>query len=175
MQETLSQGDRPQDKLSRARAAIWICLPYFCLAEYSGVLSASRSGAHPMQTLLQARFSLVQKDRDLQQAVCNLLGTPPGFCFHIAQLWCLVLDDCNIPWSYLEVDDVADIPLALLVTCARIPMSALQGEAISVISDPMPVQSRGKSPKILVSCGGSVLWSLPVEDCQTWFVSVLAL
>ena len=64
---------------------------------------------------------------------------------------------------------------ALMVTCARIPMSALQGDAISVISDPMPGQSRGKIPRILVLYGGSVLWSLPVDDCQTWFVSALAL
>lgn len=65
------------------------------------------------------------------------------------------------------------IPTALLVTCARIPMSALQGDAISVISDPIPGQSRGKAPKILVSYGASVLWSLSVDDCQTWFVSAL--
>lgn len=65
-------------------------------------------------------------------------------------------------------------PPALLVTCARMPLSALQGDVISVIADPMPVQSKAKKLRILVSYGGSVLWLLPVDDCQTWFVSVLA-
>lgn len=63
---------------------------------------------------------------------------------------------------------------ALLITCARMPMSALQGDAISVIADPMPVQSKAKKPRILVSYGGSVLWLLLVDDCQTYFVSLLA-
>lgn len=63
---------------------------------------------------------------------------------------------------------------ALLITCARLPMSALHGDAISVITDPTPVQSKARKSRILVSYGGSVLWLLPVDECQTWFVSVLA-
>ena len=66
LQERLSRGDRPNDKAFGARTVTWLCLPYFCLEEYAGVLSASRPGSHPMRTLLQARFSLVRKERDLQ-------------------------------------------------------------------------------------------------------------
>lgn len=95
LQERLSRDDRPNDKAFGARTVTWLCLPYFCLEEYAGVLSASRPGSHPMRTLLQARFSLVRKERDLQQAVCKLADTPQGFCFHIAQTWCLILDDCR--------------------------------------------------------------------------------
>jgi hypothetical protein len=97
LQEGLSHEDRPKEKTSKPRSVTWMCLPYFFLNEYSGVLSASKPGAHPMRTLLQARFSLARKERDMQQAVCNIPGTPPNFCFHIAQLWCLVLDDCTPP------------------------------------------------------------------------------
>lgn len=46
-----------------------------------------------MRTILQARFSLTGKNRDLKQAVCYLPDTPPDHCFYIAQLWFLVLDD----------------------------------------------------------------------------------
>lgn len=62
---------------------------------------------------------------------------------------------------------------ALLITCARLPVSALQGDAISVNNDPIPVKSKARKSRILVSYGGSVLWLLHVDDCQTWFVSIL--
>ena len=108
LQETLSQGDGPKEKSSRARTVTWLCLPYFCLEEYSGVLSTSRPGSHPMRTLLQARFSLVHKERDLQQAVCNMIGTAQGFCFHISQIWCLILDDCKLHWLCSLFGQTAD-------------------------------------------------------------------
>ena len=173
LQETLSQGDGPKEKSSRARTVTWLCLPYFCLEEYSGVLSTSRPGSHPMRTLLQARFSLVHKERDLQQAVCNMIGTPQGFCFHISQIWCLILDDCKLHWLCVLYLDRLLMLSALLVTCARMPLSALQGNSISVISGPMPEQHKEKSPKLLVSYGGSLLWSFRADECQTWFVSIL--
>lgn len=96
LQETLSRGDRPKDKALRPRTVTWFCMPYFCLEEYSGVLSGSRPDAHPMRTLMQARFSLVRMKRDMQQVVRSVNGTPEGFCFYIAQIWCLVLDDCKL-------------------------------------------------------------------------------
>jgi hypothetical protein len=59
-----------------------------------------------MRTLLQARFSLVQKQRDLQQAVCQLEDAATEHCFHIAQLWCLVLEDCESQIFHLESQKV---------------------------------------------------------------------
>lgn len=71
----------------------WMCLPYFSLQKYAENLSGLPSSSHPIRTLLQSHFSFAQKGRDMQQAVCKLSGTPPEHCFHIAQVWCLVLDD----------------------------------------------------------------------------------
>jgi hypothetical protein len=48
-----------------------------------------------MRTLLQARFSMVEKQRDMQQAVRHLDGIPLDHCFHIAQMWCLIIEDCE--------------------------------------------------------------------------------
>jgi len=36
----------------------------------------------------------------------------------------------------------------------------------------MPEPPEGKTPRLLVSYGGSLLWSLRLDECQTWFVSI---
>jgi len=83
----------PQNKLSKPGTITWICQPYFCLQKYSGSVSGLPPSSHPIRTLLQARFSLTRKERDMQQAACHLLGTPQDHCFHIAQIWCIIIDD----------------------------------------------------------------------------------
>ena len=88
--EVPSKGSRRQT--TTRRTATWICLPYFSLEPYSA-LDGTSSG-FPPQTLLQAQFSGVRRERDMQQAVHRIKQAPPGHCFHIAQLWCLVLDNC---------------------------------------------------------------------------------
>lgn len=42
----------------------------------------------------------VTKQRELQQAVCQIPGTPPDTCFHVASLWCLVIRDSTFHPSY---------------------------------------------------------------------------
>ena len=81
--------------VSKARTVSWLCVPYFCLEKYS-TPSGLRQSSHPMRTLLQARFALIQKDRDMKQAVCYLQNIPPEHCFYIAQVWLLILDDCTL-------------------------------------------------------------------------------
>lgn len=88
-----------QSKNSKPRVVTWMCLPHFVLQKYKSGPATARLADHPMRTLMQARFSLVQKQRDMQQAVCHLLDTPDDHCFHIAQTWYLVLDDCKLSWN----------------------------------------------------------------------------
>jgi len=74
----------------------WVCLPYFTLEKYSGLQGAGEnSSAFPIETLLQVKFSRSGRERDMRQAVCQSKDTPPGLCFHVAQLWCLVVDNCE--------------------------------------------------------------------------------
>jgi hypothetical protein len=95
MQENISRDSRPKAS-SKLRTVSWLCVPYFVLDSYSTPGSILHSSSHPARTLLQARFSLVQKDRDMQQAVRLLQVTPTGdVCFHIAQVWFIVIDDCK--------------------------------------------------------------------------------
>jgi hypothetical protein len=105
LEEPLSSEAQPDG--SEVRTATLLCLPYFCLEKYSGYPAGSQPQSHPMRTLLQARFSLTQKERDMKQAVCHLLDTPEGHCFHVAQFWCLVLDDCELQSSSFVEDDKA--------------------------------------------------------------------
>lgn len=73
----------------------WICLPYFSLQQYTGLGSASDTKSFPIQTLLQSQYSRITQQRDMEQVVCQLGMAPRGECFHIAQLWCLVLENCK--------------------------------------------------------------------------------
>ena len=151
-QKPLAQEEFPRTHASRPRSITWICLPFFSLERYSGIHSVTQSGDYPIRTLLQARFTGARKDRDMQQAICSLPDTSKGHCVHIAQIWCLVLDD------------------SLLITCARLSLASLQGQSITVNSAPVPDTPKKHSlPRILVSYGDAVMWSFAVSDCQTWF------
>jgi hypothetical protein len=88
--------DAATKRTARPITATWICFPYFSLEEYYGLFSNSKKGAHPMHTLLQTRSSLTTEKRERKQAVCQNDDNPNKLCFHVGQIWCLVLDDCKI-------------------------------------------------------------------------------
>jgi hypothetical protein len=80
------------------RTVTWVCLPYFTLEKYSGLQGAAdKPSAFPIETLLQAKFSRVAKERDLRQAVSQSKDAPAELCFHVAQIWCLVIGNCRRP------------------------------------------------------------------------------
>lgn len=78
-------------------------VPYFSLNKYSDDISKLGQGAHPMRTLIQARFALVDKRRDMQQAVCCLSNSEPDVCFHISQIWYVIVGDCKSPQQKLRI------------------------------------------------------------------------
>ena len=75
----------------------WLCVPYFSLEPYSGLGSSKNPAEYPNQTLWQAQYSGNPPERDMEQVVCQLNSgsLPPRTCFHISQLWCIVLDNCE--------------------------------------------------------------------------------
>jgi hypothetical protein len=157
-----------------SRTATMMCLPYFDLKKYSRTLADFNSASHPTRTLLQARFSLTPKQRDMKQAVCQLFATPPEHCFHIAQMWCLVLDNSECCFICSCIGNELN-RIALLVTCSRMPMVALQGEIISVVPGPTKTIPGSQSPTILVSSKKSLLWSFHVDECRSWLVNIMSL
>ncbi|KAI1465730.1 uncharacterized protein F4812DRAFT_110004 [Daldinia caldariorum] len=133
-----------------SRFVTWLCVPYFSLEKYSGLLSASTASSFPIETLLQSDYARTTQERDMQQAVCKNGEVPDGYCFHIAQLWCIVLDN------------------TLLITCGRMSGSTLRGDLVRIVNEPLK-DSIGKGKKVYISYYDTVLWELPLESCLTWF------
>ena len=146
----LSDEDFPKNP-SRKRTITWICLPYLSIEPYSGIRSVTQSGDYPIRTLLQARRGEVRRQREMQQAVCQNGDAAKGECVHVAQVWCVILDDF------------------LLITCARSPLEALGGSLISVQPSATPPSSTAFPPRVVVSYGDAVQWSFRIHDCWTWF------
>ncbi|KAJ0319397.1 hypothetical protein Brms1b_003825 [Colletotrichum noveboracense] len=98
---------------------------------------------------------LLSDKRDMQQATRQIGNGDKSSCFHIRQLWCIVLDN------------------SLLITCGSMSEAALRGDSVSVVSEPAKDPSHSaESGRILVQYGESVLWSFPLEECQTWFAFI---
>ncbi|ATY59351.1 Mg2+ transporter [Cordyceps militaris] len=130
----------------------WFCMPFFILKQYSGLLAGSSLASFPSQTLLQSQYSRTTQQRDMGQAVCELGIANKGECFHIEQLWCLVVGD------------------GLLVTCGSMPRSKLEGDVIKLTSEPSRGLSGAAAPgRILVKYGNSLTWNFSPEQCPTWF------
>ena len=98
----LPPENTPRIETPKKRFATWMCIPYFSLEEYSGFLSAKSPTASPNQTLWQAQYSGNPQTRDMQQVVCQTGNVPPKCCFHISQLWCVVVDNCEFPFCSRE-------------------------------------------------------------------------
>lgn len=70
-----------------------LCFPYFLLDEPPRQMEILSHSSHPPMTLLQTLSSSIGLERDMQQVVS---GGPVGQktrCFHVSQLWGVVLDD----------------------------------------------------------------------------------
>ncbi|KAM3447968.1 hypothetical protein MY3296_008246 [Beauveria thailandica] len=130
----------------------WLCMPFFILKQYSGLLAGSSMTSFPSQTLLQSQYSRTTQQRDMQQAVCELGIASKGECFHIEQLWCLMVGE------------------SLLVTCGSMSRSKLGDNVIKLTSEPSRGLSVASAPgRILVRHGNSLTWSFSPEQCPTWF------
>ena len=77
-----------------ASRVVWLSLPYFFLDLYSGQAAGEgHNRSFPPLTLLQVQYSGNSRDRDMTQAICRLGLVPRGWCYHIGQLWAMVVDD----------------------------------------------------------------------------------
>lgn len=167
IQQEIQQNNVTKQRHSDKSTVTWACVPYFSLDRYGDKIALGE-GSHPKRTLSQTRFAFAEKQRDMQQAVCNLPDSEPGFCYHVAQVWYIIVGDCE----YFENPFPGPLLtcVALLVTCSQLPMTDLRGKYIPVkiISSPDPYKDEQR--KLIVKFGNAVLWSFPLDECQTWFV-----
>ncbi|KAK1723977.1 uncharacterized protein BDZ83DRAFT_579540 [Colletotrichum acutatum] len=148
-------GDQAKGSTTRKRSVTWLCIPYFSLEEYSGILATGNPGAYPPLTLLQLAFSRNSQKRDMLQATRQIGNGGENMCFHIRQLWCIVLDN------------------SLLITCGSMYEEALRGETVTMTSEPARDTALGADTgRILIQHGESVMWSFPLEECRTWFAFI---
>ncbi|KAF1812448.1 hypothetical protein P152DRAFT_449192 [Eremomyces bilateralis CBS 781.70] len=124
------------------------CFPYFSLERYAAVALPDNAALHTGLPLLQTLYSSARKDRDLQQAICKLPDTRKGSCFHVSQIWSMVLDD------------------RLLITCSRHSIRDISSESFSLTTRPETESS--VRDYIEVSDDGRHVWLLPLSRCQTW-------
>ncbi|KAB5551293.1 hypothetical protein GE09DRAFT_168424 [Coniochaeta sp. 2T2.1] len=154
LQVKLDAGNSAKTKNMPARTVTWLCIPYFSLQKYTGPLSSATSGSFPTRTLLQEQYSGVSAERDMQQAVCQTGHVPPGTCFHVAQLWCIVLDD------------------SLLITCGTMSDPTKKGDfddMIDLVTKPSQDPSSSVSTFIYVYYTEAVMYALPIDQCRSWF------
>ncbi|KAK5656101.1 hypothetical protein OQA88_5240 [Cercophora sp. LCS_1] len=158
MEPACIQHVLPQDNSLKGpgladRTVTWVCLPYISLEKYSGLQGAAENlSAFPIETLLQAKFSRTGRERDMLQAVCQSKDTLGGLCYHVAQVWCLIVGNCN-----------------------RMKEETLQGDSVDLVLEPTTVERSpdARAPTtIAVSHRHTVLWSIAVDECQTWLVSL---
>lgn len=118
-----------------------MALPYFSLERYAGLESGTGAGGAlpvPAQTLLQTRFAHVAKGRDMRQAACwDGENRRKELCLHVAQLWYVVLDNCEarfIPRG-MAARPTNDEAAALLITYSTMADSALSGDFVTKTID----------------------------------------
>lgn len=161
-------GLRQGHEIRKDRSAILLCMPYFCVAPYFSEYPSYIPNFHPMRTLLQSSFISTPRKRGLQQAICNLENPNNGHCFHVPQIWCLILGGgrcCSCLHVYINQLTLLD----LLITCTHLPTASVK-RGLGGIKI-LPASGANESPRIRVSHGGTGIWLLPVTDCMTWLVS----
>lgn len=95
MKSGLVTKRNPTENLDRGseRTYVFCCIPYHQLASYSPLETTANSRLHPVRTLLQSKYPFTTKQRDFEQAVLSLSGTPSNHVFHTSNLWCLIVNN----------------------------------------------------------------------------------
>lgn len=88
------QQDAALKSPTDSRTVTWACVPYFSLDRYVNDDSFG-DGSHPKRTLSQLRFAFSERARDMLQAVASLTDAEPSFCYHVSQVWYVVIADCE--------------------------------------------------------------------------------
>lgn len=90
-------------RVSPSNILLWLCFPYFSLDRYQPRELPNGSLDHPARTLMQIYDSNQSKSRDLQQAVTKYDASNADKCLHVSQLWCLVINQSQLPHLQLIV------------------------------------------------------------------------
>jgi len=143
----------------------WFSMPYLALEKYSGLEASADPATYPTPTLLQSSYARIAEKRDMAQVVRQVGVGSDTSCFHIPQLWCVVVGE------------------SLLLTCGTASEQELRGDvaidpgkiltqkAVTIVSEP-PMEANSKDlndARILVRYGDTVQWAFQARECPTFF------
>ncbi|KAK6856541.1 hypothetical protein PG995_006728 [Apiospora arundinis] len=151
-----ADDSRPTPQRSRRvgsseRHITWVCIPYLSLETYTDSSLVQSETQFPIETMLQSKFARTSKAREKQQVLWQRNQSGGDECFHIAQLWCVIVDK------------------SLLLTCGRMPSDDLMKGIITKTLKPPSKPSLQRGKRIYVSYYQAAVWSFSLERCSTWF------
>ncbi|KAH6661753.1 hypothetical protein B0J14DRAFT_571451 [Halenospora varia] len=101
------------------RTYVFCSIPYHQLAPYSPLGATSNARLHPVRTLLQSKYPSTTKQRDFEQAVRALSGTPSNHVFNTSNLWCLIINNSDrvkfVPNIPTQPSDASILPQSIQV------------------------------------------------------------
>ena len=95
----INKQDLPKKKKIRL-----LCIPYFSLEKYTSRELPSGSSGYPVRSLLQLSYPFDSRERDMQQATALAGTSSEGCCFHVPQLWSLVIENSAFLFVSLQMD-----------------------------------------------------------------------
>lgn len=90
--QELSLQDTPESSHLNKKVTI-VCFPFFHLDEPTKEVDLMSGTNHPPLTLLQVISPSTALQRDMQQVVCSSPLGQKSRCFHVSQLWGLIIND----------------------------------------------------------------------------------
>ncbi|KXT05374.1 hypothetical protein AC578_11005 [Pseudocercospora eumusae] len=125
---------------TRTSSICFLSFPTFSLEQSSASRVKSLpfgSHQHPSTPLVQVQTRMANERRELAQAIVNLPTTTKGAYLHVANFWCLIVNE------------------ALIVTCSKASLKELQQDAM--IHSP----AENESIYTIVKVGSARSWQIP--------------
>lgn len=156
-------------EIRRRAPSYFCCMPYLSLEPLAAHQFSVTSDSHPMKTLVQTRYPSASPKRDLQQAIRKMGYGKDRDCFHVPQLWMLVVDSSESFTRHLASSRLKHSEIIL--TCNRLTTLDISEQGNIMINPKQPSMKSGETHFIHVSDEHSRTWLLPLSKCQSWLVS----
>ena len=155
------------------RSFAFFCIPYFQLSPYSTAGATTNPRLHPMRTLLQLKYASTTKQRDFEQAVCSLAGTPPDTVFHVPHLWCLIINNSKSRNKNLCILGlIYHVTGFMLTSASGLSAHKLCGDRVKLTANiPTQPPTNLRFPQSIQVIIENRLYVLPLSQCDSWFVS----
>ena len=98
--------DMDRRKPLNTNSVLWLNLPFFCYEKGTEIELPDGSSSHPMWALLQRLYQSSRTNRDKDQVVCKVTKNDGHYFFHLSQLWCLVIHNCQLSLHHIPLENL---------------------------------------------------------------------